>query len=143
MNIKRKARGFTLVEIMVVVIIIAMLAAFVAPRIFKGMGKTKRTIARAKMATIEDALGRFQLDCGRMPDQSEGLEALLTEPDDLDENKWDGPYLKASDLLDPWDHRYEYVEEGRQNPGMYDLVSYGADGQPGGEADYDEDIYND
>ena len=137
---KRCKKGFTLVELLVVILIITMLAALVAPRFFKGLGTAKKGIARSKMAIIEDALGRFYLDCGRLPDQSEGLDALLTAPPALAE-KWDGTYLKPKDLLDPWDYPYEYRAQGTVNEGSYDLISYGADGSPEGEGE-NADIYN-
>jgi general secretion pathway protein G len=139
----RKRKGFTFIELMVVIMIIGMLAVFVAPRLFKGLGKAKRDIAKSKMALIENGLGRFYYDCGRFPTQDEGLEALLAAPADLEE-KWNGAYLKQSNLLDPWDNPYEYIEEGVINVGSYDLISYGADGMDGGEEGTDnEDIYND
>jgi len=138
---KGRDKGFTVVEMLVVVLIIAMLATFIVPKVFHGLGKTKRDIARSKMAVIEDALGRFYLDCGRYPDESEGLEVLLTAPSDLEE-KWTAPYIKKSQLLDPWDNPYIYVEQGMVNEGSYDLISYGVDGSAGGEGE-NEDIYND
>jgi len=138
---KRKQKAFTLVELLVVILIISMLAAFVAPRMFRGLGKAKRDIARAKMAIIEDALARFYIHCGRYPDDSEGLEALIVPPADV-EDKWDGPYLKRSEMLDPWENPYIYTAEGQYNPGSFDLISLGADGMEGGEGD-NEDIYND
>jgi len=138
---ERKRDAFTLVELMVVILIIAMLAAFVTPRMFKGLGKAKSQIAKAKMAIIEDALGRFYIDCGRYPDDSEGLEVLLLAPADLEE-KWNGRYCKPSELLDPWGNPYIYVAEGQYNPGSFDLISFGADGTEGGEGD-NADIVND
>jgi len=138
---KHKTEAFTLVELLVVILIIGMLAGFVAPKMFKGLGKAKADIAKAKMALIEDALGRFYIDCGRYPDDSEGLQALLTAPADLQE-KWNGPYCKRSELLDPWGNPYIYLAEGQYNPGSFDLVSYGADGAEGGEGD-NADIVND
>ena len=137
---KRKNRGFTLIEILEVVLIISMLAAFVAPRVWKQFGKSQRDIARSKMAIIENALGQFRLNCGRFPLDSEGLEALLIDPGEFEEDVWDGPYLKKSDLLDPWGNPYEYREEGEINVGSYDIISFGKDGQPGGD-DENEDIY--
>ena len=137
---ERKQKAFTLVELLVVILIISMLAAFVAPRMFKGLGKAKADIARAKMAIIEDALARFYIDCGRYPDDSEGLGVLLAPPADA-EDKWNGPYLKQSDLIDPWNNQYIYVAEGIYNPGSFDLVSLGADGIDGGEDD-NADIIN-
>lgn len=139
-NNKRKA--FTLVELLVVVLIITMLAAFVAPKMFTGIGKTKSDLTKAKMAIVENALARFYIDCGRYPDDSEGLEVLVVPPADLEEGKWNGPYLKRSDLVDLWDNPYIYVAEGEYNPGSFDLISLGADGIDGGEGD-NMDIVND
>ncbi|MHC5059815.1 MAG: type II secretion system major pseudopilin GspG [Planctomycetota bacterium] len=139
----RKRNGFTLLELLVVIVILGMLAAFVAPKLFKSLGRAKRDIARPKMALIENALGKFYYDCGRLPTQDEGLEALLIAPADLEE-KWNGSYVKQSELLDPWDNPYQYVEEGVINIGSYDLISFGADGVEGGEENTDnQDIYND
>jgi general secretion pathway protein G len=140
-NKKQKRKGFTLVELLVVILIISMLAVFVAPRMFTGLGEAKTKIAKAKMAIIDGALARFFYDCGRYPDDSEGLDALITPPAGLEE-KWKGRYLKPSELLDPWEHPYIYVAEGQINPGSYDLVSLGADGLEGGEGE-NADIYND
>lgn len=139
---RRQENGFTLVELLVVVLIIGMLATLLAPRMFQGLGEAKSKIARAKMARIEDALARFQLHCGRLPDESEGgLEALIIAPPDLEE-KWKGAYIKRSELEDPWGNLYIYVSEGEYNPGSYDLISFGADGQEGGE-DENADVVND
>jgi general secretion pathway protein G len=138
---KRKRKAFTLVELLVVVLIITMLAAFVAPRMFSGIGKTKADLTHAKMAIIENALARFYIDCGRYPDDSEGLEVLVVPPSDIEEGKWNGPYLKRSDLLDLWNNPYIYLSEGEYNPGSFDLISLGADGVDGGEGD-NADIVN-
>ena len=138
---KEKRKAFTLIELLVVIIIISLLAGFVAPRLMERVGKARKDLAKPKMAIIESAIERYGLDCGQYPDDSEGLEALLTPPAGLEE-KWNGPYLKASQLLDPWDNPYIYVAEGEANPGSYDLISLGADGVQGGEGD-SEDIYND
>jgi general secretion pathway protein G len=137
----RKRKAFTLVELLVVVLIITMLAAFVAPRMFSGIGKTKADLTHAKMAIIENALARFYIDCGRYPDDSEGLEVLVLPPSDIEEGKWNGPYLKRSDLLDLWNNPYIYLSEGEYNPGSFDLISLGADGVDGGEGD-NADIVN-
>jgi general secretion pathway protein G len=138
---KQKRKAFTLVELLVVVLIISMLAVFVAPRMFSGLGEARQKIAKSKMAIIDNALARFNFDCGRYPDDSEGLDALITAPPGLEE-KWKGRYLKPSELLDPWNNPYIYVAEGQINPGSYDLVSLGADGLEGGE-DENADVYND
>jgi general secretion pathway protein G len=127
--------------LLVVVLIITMLAAFVAPRMFKGIGKTKAQLTRAKMAIVESAIQRFYYDCGRYPDDSEGLDALVTAPTEIEEGKWNGPYCKASDLVDLWDNPYIYIAEGEINPGSFDLISLGQDGMEGGEGD-NEDIVN-
>ena len=138
---KKTRKGFTIVEIMVVVIIISMLAAFIVPGIFKKLGKAKTEIARSKMGIIDNAIGQFALDCGRLPTDEEGLGALLAPPPEL-EDKWDGKYLKDSHVLDPWGNEYIYVAEGTVNVGSYDLISLGADGAEGGEGD-SADIFND
>lgn len=137
---RRNQKGFTLIEILVVMLIISMLAAFVAPRVFKKLSQSKRVIARSKMAIIESALGQFRLDCERLPDDSEGLNVLLVDPGEFEEDVWQGAYLKKSDLIDPWGNPYEYREEGEINVGSYDLISLGKDGEPEGEGE-DEDIY--
>jgi len=134
-------KGFTLVELLVVILIVSMLAAVLAPRVFKGLGKAKSGIALTNMAIIADSLTRFQYDCGRLPDESEGgLEALLVAPADL-EGKWNGPYLRKSQIVDPWGNPYVYISEGQYNPGSFDLICLGADGQEGGEGDNADIIY--
>jgi general secretion pathway protein G len=138
---KRKKRGFTIIELLAVATIIALLAVFVVPRAFKGLGKAKSQIAKGKISILEIGLAQFLTDCGRLPTDTEGLEALVTAPADVQE-KWDGPYLKKSDLLDPWNNPFIYIQQGQVNPGSYDILCYGADGQVGGEGD-NADLYND
>jgi general secretion pathway protein G len=138
---RRKNKAFTLVEVLVVIVLLALIASVYVPRMFRGMGEQKRKMARTKMANIESAIITFQLDCGRYPDESLGLEELIVRPADLEE-KWKGPYLKPSELLDTWENPYIYVEEGEINMGSFDLMSYGADGVEGGEGE-NADIYND
>ncbi|MCK4291613.1 MAG: type II secretion system major pseudopilin GspG [Planctomycetes bacterium] len=138
---KHRRKAFTLVELLVVIVILSMLAAFAAPKFFQYIGKSRMDLARPRLALVEDALERFAIDCGRYPDDSEGLEVLLVMPDDL-EGKWNGPYLKRSLLLDPWENPIVYIAEGEINPGSYDLVSLGADGEDGGEGP-NEDVVND
>jgi general secretion pathway protein G len=138
---KKRKNGFTIVEILVVIILISLIATLIAPRMFKSLGQQKAKLTKAKMATLENAVNRFYLDCDRYPDDSEGLEAMLVCPSGL-EDKWKGPYLKKSDLLDAWGNPYIYRAAGEVNQGSYDLISYGADGVEGGEGD-NADIYND
>lgn len=138
---QRNRKGFTFVELMVVIIILSLLVAFAAPKMFGKLGKARHQIARSKMAILEKAIEEFYVDCGRYPTGDEGLDSLLEAPEELDE-KWQGRYCKPSDLLDPWEKPYLYFEEGMYNVGSYDLISYGADGEEGGEGE-DADIYND
>lgn len=138
---RRRRKAFTIIELVAVAMIIALLAVFVVPRAFKGLGKAKHDIARGKMGIVEGALARFHYDCGRFPTDAEGLEALLVAPPDA-EDKWSGPYCKRSDLNDPWDRPFVYVANGTINVGSFDLISFGADGAEGGEGE-NADIYND
>ncbi len=134
----KKREGFTIIELLVVIMIISLIAVFVTPKIFKSLGDAKQGIAKSKMAIIESAIGEFHFTCGRYPAD---LEELLVPPDDVEE-KWNGPYIKRSRLVDPWDNPYEYVEDGMINPGSFDLISFGADKAECVE-DEDKDIYND
>lgn len=128
------AGGFTLVELLVVMVIIGLLATLVAPGLFKQFGKGQHEAAKAQVASIEQGLDKFRLDTGRYPNTQEGLNALVTNPGI---EKWDGPYVKNSILLDPWKRPYQYQSPGTR--GEYDLFSYGRDGSPGGEGQ-DKDI---
>jgi general secretion pathway protein G len=141
-EMRRKRKGFTLIELLAVIMIIGLLAAFVAPKIFKGLGQAKHDIAKSKMAKIEGALAEFHFHCGRLPNDSEGLEALHIMPDELD-GKWAGRYCKPSELLDPWGNEYIYAEgSGEIGDKEYLLMSLGADGVEGGEGE-DADIERD
>lgn len=138
---KIRRNGFTIVELLVVVIILGMLAATIVPGVFKKLGQAKSGIARSKMAIIEGALEQFAINCGRLPTDDEGLAALLEAPAELEE-KWGTKYLKDNQILDPWDNPYIYMSEGSINTGSYDLISLGADGSEGGEGK-NADIFND
>jgi len=129
--------GFTLLELLVVMVIIGMLASFVAPKFFAQIGKSQTKTARAQIDALEKSLDQYRLDIGRYPTTEQGLAALNERP--AGETKWSGPYLKKSVPMDPWSHAYIYKNPGEH--GEYDLLSYGKDGQPGG-TDEAEDITN-
>jgi general secretion pathway protein G len=134
-NFPQKSSGFTLLELLVVMVIIGMLVSFVAPKFFAQIGKSEVKTARAQIDALEKSLDQFRLDVGHYPANEEGLAALNERP--AGESKWVGPYLKKGVPLDPWGHAYIYKFPG--DHGDYDLLSYGKDGQPGG-ADEAEDI---
>jgi general secretion pathway protein G len=124
--------GFTLIELMVVMIILGLLAALVAPRVFNKLGKANTNAAYAQVELFGTALDSFRLDVGRYPTTSEGLEALI-KPISGDEG-WNGPYLKKTEIpLDPWHNPYHYESPG--NHGDYDLYSYGKDNSEGGDGE--------
>ncbi|HME42709.1 MAG TPA: type II secretion system major pseudopilin GspG [Syntrophorhabdales bacterium] len=127
-------RGFTLVELLVVMAIIALLAALVGPKLFPKLGKGKQSAAKAQIELIGQALDQFRLDVGRYPTTQEGLNALMVNPG---VDNWEGPYLKKTLPPDPWGKPYQYLCPGTH--GEYDLYSYGRDGNPGGEGE-DKDV---
>ena len=126
-----KARGFTLLELLVVVAIIGLLVGYVAPRYFSQVGKSEVTSVRAQIDGFEKALDTFRLDTGRYPTTEQGLNALVTKP--ADAAKWNGPYLRKAVPLDPWGNPYRYKSPAEK--GDYEILSYGKDGQPGGSGD--------
>ncbi len=132
-----RAHGFTLLELMVVMVIIGMLAAYVAPRYFSQVGKSETKLARAQIDALEKALDQYRADTGRYPSMEQGLAALVTRPSS--EPKWGGPYLKRELPLDPWGRAYLYRQPGEH--GELDLTSLGRDGQPGGSGDA-ADVHN-
>lgn len=132
-----RAPGFTLLELLVVMVIIGMLAGFVAPKFFAQIGKSEVKTARAQIDALEKALDQYRLDVGRYPTTEQGLAALNERP--AGEAKWSGPYLKKAAPADPWAHAYVYKFPGEH--GEYDLLSYGKDSQPGGSGEA-EDLTN-
>lgn len=134
---RARASGFTLLELLVVVVIIGLLAAYVGPKYFAQLGKSEVTVARAQIEALEKALDNFRLDVGRYPTTEEGLNALLVKPDAA--TAWNGPYLKKAVPPDPWRHPYTYKAPGTKSE--FEIVSFGKDGQPGGTGD-DADISN-
>ena len=134
---RKKLKGFTLIEMLVVIAIIAMLVVFVAPWFFGKLTQAKRDLIIPRMKIVEAALENYAINCGGYPDD---LDALLKSPEDL-EDKWRGPYLKKKELLDPWDNPFVYEPSEESSSGVYVLISYGADGRPGGEGE-NEDIDN-
>jgi general secretion pathway protein G len=130
-QMRRSESGITLIELLVVMVIIAMFATLVGARLFRNVDKAKQATAKEQIAEFESSLDLFRLDVGRYPTSSEGLEALHTKPAGVD--NWDSPYLKKEVPLDPWGHPYVYRCPGQH--GDFDLLSYGADGQEGGDGD--------
>jgi len=126
-----RARGFTLLELLVVMVIIGLLAGIVAPQYFAQLGKSNTKVTRAQIEAFGQALDQFRLDVGQYPTTEQGLAALRLAPQNL--ARWQGPYLKRDIPNDPWGHAYQYRAPGQH--GDYDLVSLGADGQPGGEGE--------
>lgn len=127
----RAVVGFTLLELLVVIVIIGLLAAYVGPRYFSQLGKSERSTAKAQIEGLGRALDAYRLDTGHYPSTEQGLNALVVRPGE--EPKWNGPYLQKAVPQDPWDKAYVYRSPGQG--GDFDLVSYGKDGQAGGEGD--------
>ena len=133
---RRGTAGFTLIEMMVVMVIIGLLMALVGPRFIRQSEKAKVGAARAQIELLGTALDTFRLDVGRYPTTQEGLAALRQKPFSAD--RWDGPYLKKEVPADPWGRPYTYrgADAFRGDTGRpYELFSYGADGAPGGDGD--------
>jgi len=128
---KKNLAGFTLLELLVVMVIIGLLAGYVGPKYFSQVGKSEVKAAMAQIDALEKALDTYRLDTGHYPGTEQGLNALMTQP--ASEPKWQGPYLKKVIPPDPWGKPYIYKQPGEH--GEFDLFSYGKDGQPGGSGD--------
>jgi len=130
-NERKRAAGFTLIELMVVLVILGLLAALVAPRVLNRLSQSKVKIAKTQIEMLSSALDQFKLDVGRYPTTEEGLKALIENPGIPN---WNGPYLKKKRIpKDPWGRDFIYKCPGEH--GEYDLYSLGADGKPGGEGE--------
>lgn len=127
----KKNTGFTLLELLVVMVIIGLLVSYVGPRYFAQVGKSEVKTAKAQINALEQALDQYRLDTGHYPTTEQGLDALFSKPNN--EAKWTGPYLKKAVPVDPWGNAYIYKFPG--DHGDVDLISYGNDGRPGGKDD--------
>ncbi len=135
-NIDQREAGFTLVELLVVLVILGLIIGIVAPQAMKYVGSSRAKAAHIQVERLSTILDLFYLDAGRYPDASEGLGALLVKPQSLD--LWSGPYVRKADaLIDPWGKPYVYVYPGEHRE--FDLYSLGADGAQGGQGQ-DADI---
>lgn len=137
---RRPSAGFTLIEILVVITVIAILASLVTPMVFRNVGDAKASTTRAQVEIFGLALDTYRLDNDFYPSTAQGLEALRTLPSgEPAARNWRGPYLKKLVPLDPYDRLYVYRSPGEANPEGYDLLSFGRDGQPGGTGE-DADV---
>ena len=132
----RKQTGFTLLELLVVLGIIAMLAGLVGPQVMKHMGESKVKAAKVQIEDLAQTLDMYKLDVGSYPTSDQGLNALIESPDGA--ARWNGPYLRKSKVpLDPWQQEYKYTSPGEH--GKFVVTSLGADGNEGGEGE-DKDL---
>ncbi|HVZ47446.1 MAG TPA: type II secretion system major pseudopilin GspG [Gemmatimonadaceae bacterium] len=130
-----RRRGFTLIEILVVIVVIAILATLVAPNVFQNVGTAKSTTAKTQIEMLSSALDAYRLDTGYYPTTAQGLQALVEMPQVDPPANWRGPYLRKAVPVDPWGRAYLYLSPGEANPTGFDLFSYGADGQLGGDGE--------
>lgn len=132
---RRRRDGFTLIEVLVVIIVIAILATLVGPSLFRNVGDARTATARTQIETFGTALDAYRLDNGSYPTTAQGLDALWQKPTVDPPSNWRSPYLRKAVPKDPWGREYVYLAPGRVNPEGYDLLSYGADGKAGGEGE--------
>jgi general secretion pathway protein G len=128
---RRRGAGFTLLELLVVMVIIGLLASIVAPQYFSQIGKSNAKVARAQIEAFGQALDQYRLDAGHYPTTEQGLASLRAAPTNVPQ--WRGPYLKRDIPNDPWGKPYQFRSPGQH--GEYDLLSLGSDAQPGGEGE--------
>ncbi|MFK8069075.1 MAG: type II secretion system major pseudopilin GspG [Gammaproteobacteria bacterium] len=129
---KKRLSGFSLIELLVVLVILGLLAAVVGPNVMDKLGGARSKTARLQIESLSGALDSYSLDTGRYPSSSEGLKALVSNPGDA--SNWNGPYLKKNKIpVDPWENAYHYKSPG--DNGSYDLYSLGADNAEGGDKD--------
>ncbi len=124
-------RGFTLLELLVVMVIIGLLVGYVGPRYFAQISKSEVKAARSQIDAFEKAVEQYRIDTGKFPTDEQGLNALFVKP--ANEPRWQGPYLKKQAPLDPWDNAYVYHFLGAN--GDFEILSFGKDGAPGGEGE--------
>lgn len=137
---KMKQQGFTLLELLVVLLIIGLLCGYVGPKYFAQIGKSNATVAAAQIDALDKSIEQFYVDTGHFPSTQQGLIALFAQP--ATEPKWRGPYMKKAPPSDPWGHPYAYTSPGGGTPPRdFDITSYGKDGVAGGSGD-DADITN-
>ena len=129
--------GFTLIEIMVVVLIVGLLMTVLATNVFRRLGGAQADIARLQVSKLSQQLELYKLDNGTYPTSEQGLDALVHEPttEPRPRRYPDGGYVSSKDLLDPWQMPFKYERPGKNNARSFDLYSFGADGQPGGEGE--------
>lgn len=130
-NTRRQQDGFTLLELLVVLVVLGLLAGIVAPKYFSQLGRSEAKVAKAQIEGLGKALDIYRLELGHYPNAEQGLAALNIAPSD--EPRWTGPYLQKKVPQDPWGRNYIYRFPGEN--GEYDLISMGKDGQPGGEGE--------
>lgn len=131
-NPPRRSRGFSLLELVIVLVILGTIMGLVAPRIFGNVEKAKQQEAKIKMEQLAGQLEILRLEAGRYPNSSEGLRALIEKPGSME--KWNGPYIKdPAALKDPWGNDFKYTSPGAK--AAFDIVSLGADGKEGGEGE--------
>lgn len=139
-HVRRSSRGFTLLELVVVIIVLGLLAAIVAPQILGRVSDARTTSAETQVALFGTALDNYRLDNGAYPTTEQGLAALREKPSRAPiPTNWRGPYLRKDVPLDPWGKPYIYRSPGERNASGYDLLSLGRDGKPGGEGE-DKDL---